>query len=996
MQGSVVRRRSMLLRGAAFGLCAPALMMSHAGFAQAQQANSQAQQAEGAEALEEIIVTGSRIPNANLSLSVPVNVVDAQQLEFSGETNVAGILQEIPSLVGTTTSAAGGVSALNLRNLGEERTLTLIDGKRHIASLVGTSAVDTDTIPFSLIERVEVLTGGASALYGADGVTGVVNFILRDDFEGIEARTVGNISDKGDNENILASLTAGRNFHDGRGNVFVSFEAFLQDNLRQGERGADEPSFEILVDNPDEEAEPGDDPTIPDRVFAQDVRFPFTAPEGLVMTGAGDFLGTGEPFDPGIIVGGGRNSIGGNGELVALLGETLAAERERYTTTFNANYEFADWLTSTIRFKYSRTENKTFGDPSFDDFIPVQLDNAFFPDSIPNAGAFGLPLVFISKDHFDLGIRGDEDKSNLFRGVLEFEGNITDNLDYEFSYVVGAVEQTSIQLNNRIEDRFFAATDAVVDPATGNIVCRTDLDPNATLPTFFTTASGAPTFSAISSFDARKFGDTFTPGPNSGCVPINLFGPEGVSEEARAFINNNTKTDQSLRQHVVTASVSGDSEGLVDLPAGAIGYALGGEFRREKSVSVPDELLQEGLTFGNQVFPTIGDFEVYEFFGEVNVPLLKDKPFADALEVRAAGRFSDYDTIGTTWTWTVNGLWRPVEDLTFRGSIASAVRAPNISELFQPQNQAFFLPNDPCDQDFLDEGSEFRVQNCADALSALGIDPTAFQSNLTATFPGTTQGNPELEEEEGDTYTAGLVFTPSFVPGFSLTVDYWNTEITGGILTPSSQDIVNECFDAPTLQNQFCELLGRDPETGNLNALTVQTVNIASFDAAGVDVEAEYEFELADLFGSSRNLGVLNLRSTGSWLEKLDLTTTPGGSVDDEVGEDGTLLGDEAPEFIINTDVTWTYDRWAINYQLRWQDSLLRTGVESDDLANDPDLQQPFRLKDFREHSIFVSYQVTDYLRLAAGSVDFTTSDRETGFIEQAATFFFRVNFSMN
>ncbi len=995
-------------------------------------------QDDAGDELEEIVVTGTRIASGNLQSAVPVTTVDAEYIRLSGETILTDLLQQTPSLIGSDSGNyvgdtgegnpgnGDGTAALNLRNLGEERTLVLVNGRRHIASRAGTAVVDINTIPTALVERVEVLTGGASAIYGADGVSGVVNFILRDDFEGMDFSVQSSAPDESGGANYLASATVGTNFGGGRGNVALNVEYFRQERLLNIQRGMIPGLPETININPDDDTGV-DDPNLPDRIFVANQALPLTSREGVLFTGDFTFdffvptyTGDGRVFDQGILTSD-QNQIGGDGlpDTNPVTAPFIGAE-ERYNLNLLSHYEFADNVEGYFEFKYVDTSIDRERDGiSIDDSLIFVFDNPFIPPTVPRVPFFavdgddrfgGIDIIAMGRDNFDLASRSALDNRELSRMVAGFRGDLTDNINYDISLVYGQVDTSLTLPNTRIEDRFYAALDAVIDPATGQPTCRSNLDPSTRptnihdidpdvadyLGTF--TEDGDPTYSFFSSYNIDTFGDpsvsstTFTPGPNSGCHPLNLFGFEQSSPESIAFATLPTTTRTSLSQQVFSAVVTGDTEGFVSMPAGPLGFALGTEYREEDSRLMPDELNQRGATFDPPLPATAGQFDVLEFFGEVSVPLLSGQPMFEDLSVGGAVRWSDYSTVGDTLTSRGTLSWSPVDTFTVRGSFSRAIRAPNINELFQPQANTFFEPTDPCLPQQLGLGSSTRVANCTADLAAVGIEIADYITPASGPFLGRSGGNPDLTEETSDSYTFGAVFTPSSVPGLSISLDFWNIEIEDAIIETDIQDIINSCYDAPDLNNQFCDLLARSSVTGFFTDGQTSTVNIAFFESSGVDLEFLYTFDVAELFSSASSLGDARIRLVGTKTDSLSMVTVPGGGADDELGELDTLLGRAAPENVVNLDLTWFRDNLSVNYQYTYRSSMLR--LEQADLALKPDTLFPFDTRSRVRHDLSATYRLNDNFELFGGVNNLTKPSREIGFIPVDRVLFLGATYS--
>ncbi len=901
------------------------------------------------EEVEEVVVTGSRIKRSGASAPSPVTIVDSEAISLQGEINLANILNQLPALGSTRTNASAtgfigttGTSNLDLRRLGINRTLVLVNGRRHVGSQAGSAAVDINSIPQELVERVEVLTGGASAIYGADAVTGVVNFVTKKDFEGVSVFGQAGQADEGDAFSYTTRLIAGSNFDDDKGNAVFSVEWAETDGFLANDRSFRRNNFSIRPNPTDGDTPANSNDGIPDQILFEGVSLDFINAGGIFRVpgrAASDPLGRDfvvdgngfRPFDFGENIGGGRSINGtGDGILLSDIGGSANGELQRAIVTGALNYKFRDELNLFIETKYVNSQSASeSGTGAFDIFsISINSDNAFLTDEQRQFFVDqGTDTLLVSRSSQEVP-RFDDVERQLFRGVIGFDGTFDNGISYDTSFVYGRATVTNIQGNNRINDRFNAGIDAVFDND-GNIVCRSSIDPDA--------ASGLPDFAV------------------NGCVPINILGENAISPEAAEFAFFNDSLVETLEQKVVSLNISGDSEAIgFSLPAGAISWAIGGEYREEDSTSLTTGIDRLGLTFLNVIPPEAGGFDVAEVYGEVSVPVLNDVFLAKQLSVDAAIRFSDYSTVGGTTTWSVGVNWQPVEDLRFRGTYSQSVRAPNIAELFGPQSQTFFGVDDPCDVDFLDQGSPTRAANCA----ALGLGPDFQEDETRGTQPGLQGGNPNLEEETADTFTVGAVFTPSFAPGLTITVDYFDIEISDAIDSATFQQIFDNCVDAPNINNAFCAAIQRD-SSGQFVSANRTLNNIAGLEVSGIDFEVGYNFDLEDI--GVGDLGNLRIRTLGTYL--IDRTDFPFQTAPDQFDEEAGELGD--PEWAVNTSVTWTYGKFNLNYELRFQDSQLL--VEQDDLATDPDLQFPFETGDVWTHDIRVGYKLTDNVDIFAG-----------------------------
>lgn len=923
-----------------------------------------AQTPEDASNGAEIVVTGTRIRRPDFDSPSPTISLGAATIQQSGTTNLTDFLTGFPALQGSSTSGdnsgsgAGigytGLNLLDLRNLGTERTLVLVDGRRHVASVPGTQAIDINTIPTDLVERVDVLTGGASAVYGADAVTGVVNFVLKKNFEGLTARAQAGISEYGDAGKRFISVTGGKNFAEGRGNVALAYEYAEEDRLQARDRSRLRGSNLVgFYRNPaDPEFRPGytggASNGIPDRLPTNDVRYNDTAREGGIdvdFDGQPDYIvdGSGRlvPFGLGTVLQPGY-SQGGNGTRVADYANDLLPDIRRHVVNGIARFEVSPALELFAEGKYANNKAFSLGQPSFDYYLLVEDGNPFLPAGLPDLGNGG---VLVTRDNFDIGQRGESIERETVRGVVGARGTINAHSNYEVSYTFGQSNITNRYINDTYNDRLFAAIDAVRNPANGEITCRVNIESGWT--------PNQPDASRAS-FDPT----TFRPGE---CVPINLFGDGAPSQAALDFVRANTTERSRLRQHVATASVSGDFGQFFELPGGPVRFAIGGEYRKEESRFIPDPISAQGLTFGNALGREQGEFDVKEAFGELNVPLLRNLPFAHRLEVNAAVRLSDYSTIGRTDTWQVTGTYAPVRDITLNGTYSKAVRAPNIGELFANQSQTFAFITDPCDRAELQNGTATRAANCQALLSGLGVaNPAQYTDARSANISGLAGGNRDLSEEEATTWTAGAVIQPRFVPGLSLRADWYDINLRGAINTVTPNEVARLCVDQATIDNVFCRSITRTnvatgtAAIGNITGFVVEPQNVARFSTAGLDVNINYQVDAG-------SLGRFNLRVIGNYLDKLEFIGTPGADATDSRGEA------RAPKYTVNGDLTWSIDQLTINYGLSWFDKTLRyTNLIA---ASNPDIvaDEYKYLKQLWQHDIYVSFDATDRFQFYGG-----------------------------
>ena len=897
--------------------------------------------AQSGASLDEIIVTGSRIPaDPNLVSSVPVQSLSAEDIQNSGEINIADIVADIPALVSSLTAenSATGANSLNLRGLGGDRTLTLVNGRRHVAGFRGSQAVDTGTIPRALVRSVEVTTGGASAIYGADAVTGVVNFILRDDFEGFQVDVQQGLPERGEAQTTVVDATWGMNFDDDRGNVAVSLSLETDEGLLYGERDWAKDNGIASVGP---RANPSTDPNAPPRAVVDNPTFWLTSQAGSIAPSFGgrsttyvDINNNGiadcqesEGGRVGYLAGcwitnpdgsvrvnqdgtvlGTLWSQGGDGGIAGAANrDSLFPQTERAVFNINANYDLTETFNVFFEGKYVEAESETFSEgDGFYDTLWIKPDNPYIPAQLqPVADQTGYLLL--TQDPFDFS---DNNPSTFTRETMRFVGGFEWEMSPDHALEVSVNHGQFTNTTNAtttVLDRTFAAFDAVED-ANGNIVCRSDIDPNAYYEIdYFAGSNGY----ADGSYYSNTY-YTFTPGDGQ-CKPLNPFGVYSVSAEAQNFITMPVQRSLELDQTVVNATLVGQFEFAGNLLDGPIGYATGVEYREESSLNTLDPLdlgiLPPGTPFtagqkvsevspwlftvidydNSQQYNTMGEYDVTDAFLEVRLPILRGRALAEELTIDGAARVANYSTLGDATTWKFGATWAPTSELSLRGTVSQAVRAPNISELFDPKLPITVAANaDPCDPNNVATGTANREANCIDALLATGLPLSsivdangnyAWTNPLTARFAGVSGGNPALDVETADTVTVGLVYRPELIEGLSITVDYWDVVIADAISPVGSGDILEGCFDSASYPNLgFCDAFTRRAD-GGLNFLETGQINFAKLEARGMDFAATYDFSVGE-----NDFGV---RLQGSRQERLDRFFNPldQSDVDPEIME---------------------------------------------------------------------------------------------------------------
>ena len=885
-----------------------------------------------------IVVTGSRIARPDYQAPNPIVSFDATSIQESGDTNLTNFLLRVPALSGSrdSTQTSGGngtygtfgqtgLNELNLRNLGTNRTLVLVNGRRHVAGEVNSAAVDINSIPTDLIERVDVLTGAVGAVYGADGVTGVVNFILKRDFEGISGRAQMGISRYGDAGNRFASLSAGKNFGGGRGNVTLSYEYNADDAVGNDARPyLTQAQRQYLIPNTTGSG--------PSNILVGDLRYGGESPVGVAFVGNQTFDGYGHTYNPGTPAA--YYYTGGEGTGVAGFYQgDLFPKVERHAINLLSHYDFSDAFKLSVEAKFVQNRTSSYGQIEGTYYQPISINNPFVPQTIRDSaiaqgttvdGVFTPAPITVSRDNPDYGRPGEQDLRRTYRGVIDAGGRLSDHATWDAYYEYGRTSVTIAKFGDRLAKQYTDALDAVLDPS-GKIVCN----------------------------------PANNPGP--GCVPISLFGGTAATAQQLAyFTDNNNVSTAAITQQVASASVSGDFGQFFSLPGGPVKFAFGGEWRRESSRFDPNAKLVNAQYFQYDepglVQASNGHFDVKELFGELDVPILKDVPFAQVLSVGAAGRYSHYSTTGNANTWEFNGTWAPVRSITFRGSYGSSVRAPNIGELFQPSatNSAFFT--DPCTPDQINNGTQYRKANCQTTLAAVGAtsNPGLQTSNFVN---GTASGNPNLRPEVARTWTAGVLLRPDFLRGFTASLDWYDINLKDAINTIDPNSLATLCVDQQTVPNIFCNQFTRAQGTGIITSYTVSPLNVAKFHTAGLDVNVDYVLRTA-------KIGMFDLRFVLGYLHTLDQVGIPGGPVINSVD---TSAEPPRPQWTANFSPTWTIGQVTVNYNLRYADGTRVYDRLSS--AADPNIVAPqyFRDSALWQHDVQVRFEVDKNFSFYAG-----------------------------
>ncbi|MFS2316919.1 TonB-dependent receptor domain-containing protein [Maricaulis sp. D1M11] len=1034
--------------------------------AYAQDVQQVPQQEEQAETEDRIVITGSRIARSATNAPTPLIQLSADDIVMSGEPNVVDFLADVPALQGSvvpedTTGSNlndGGLSLLNLRQLGSNRTLTLVDGRRHVGSSPGSLAVDVDTIPSLLIESVEVITGGQSAVYGADAVSGVVNFILRDDFEGIEVdATLSQINQDGQTNTRLSAIW-GENLMDDRLNVYVFGEYQDTEEVLDFDIDWRRASPGLIGNDSDTAANPSDGDF--DSILTYGRRDAFFARGGLLVLAGGapgsatndpdspfsnctvpfGFIpsacrpvradtgnvyafnadGTPRPYDFGTLQDGNglsrRISVGGDGlNSGTEFGQGSRIPRSE-ATRFQAglNFELNSYINVFAEAKHVEEETFDTGQPTFwqltlwdvgsfytgNSFYLDYTDNAYALQSgladlinnhertiygAPTATSPSQPIGTVADRRAYLGMFGPSrsqlNNRDLNRFVIGADGVAPDfgflhDISWEVSYTYGEMSNSNLETGVDIT-RFQYAADAVLD-GSGNVVCRITRD----------TAPG----------DLPD--DAFARAAIEDCTPINIFGtdfradanhPEatggggrtGLTAEQEEYLLASIEvTDENHQRNFLAF---GSAETWDFWGAGAIGVALGYEYRREETQGTG----RDRDTAGRNLFLNTGpdfpqaSYETNEVFTEVRVPLLDNQLWMDSAEISGAYRWSDYTTVGEVDTLSLQASLRPTEDIFFRATYGEATRIPNLGENFRPAVQTFGNGlNDPCDAAFIrglsDAADRAALRaNCVATLPT-GYDPgtdtvgTGTEIDYTSGIPGFNQGNPNLEPEESTSYTFGVAVTPRWLPAFTFTADYFDIEIDNVIASVSIQQALNQCVGlasgnvgsvnpgaCSTFERTAVPVISQQPAYG-IHTFIQGSLNYAGLETRGIDFTSTYGFE-------TDRLGDFDWTLRGTYL--IENNSFTNIAVPGEETANDSSTGEAHVRFL--STVSWQpREDLILAWDWDWQSS--QEIIDEDDWRQNPDGRE-FKYTttgDFSQHDFTVRYLPTDDLTLRAGVVN--------------------------
>jgi iron complex outermembrane receptor protein len=830
--------------------------------------------------VQTVIVTGSRIATPELQSIAPVTVVTNQAIESSGVLNIAEFLRDLPS-VGTSVLSStnsnfltnnSGVNSINLRNLGDQRTLVLVNGKRYVPGIAGSSIVDFNTVPTDFIDHIEVTTGGASAIYGSDAVAGVLNVIYKTNFEGIQLR--GQAGETGDQDagRFGGSVLAGSSFDEGRGHFMLDVSWDKDDGLWSRNRTRSAVDQTVL-----QQTDPVTGVTDGRLVkptpssYAPQGRFEYTS-----LTGGVDNVFS---FNPDNTLKNGFDTTADGFNRNAFRRISVPTDRTVIASTMNFDLNEHHQAYAEVTYGFNHTQSSiepfamaganvpgavygTAGDAN-GDLIAMPVTNAYLQTepalasvaqtinqfNSTGANCVGtlatnpaydcINYINFRKRLVDVAVRSNEANRQTSRTLLGVKGDLPfGDWKYDASYSYGRTTDSQVTTGQVNLANVRASLDSVVDPNSGKIVCRD------------------PVWVSL------------------GCVPLNIFGYNSITPAAAAWIRANETRDVKVQEQVVSASVMGS---LGSLPAGDPQVVVGVEHRKDQSEEIWDALTNAGLNGGNQLPNVRGSIKADEVFGELQVPVLKDLPGVEKLDLNAAVRHANYSTVGGINTWKVGMDWAPVSDVRLRGIYSVAIRAPNIGELFGGQQETFPAGLvDPCDGITLASAGQFPAA-CAKipGVAAAIANGGAFKYGIVdyQTINGFVGSNPQLKQEKAKTTTFGIVLTPRALPHFNATIDYYDVKIDGAVSVVDFQSEINQCLAAGLL----CDSVLRNAATGKLQTVNQINLNVAAIHTRGIDTVVRYGFD----FGK---FGGLSLSLAETHLLKLE-QAVPGTPILDNVGE---------------------------------------------------------------------------------------------------------------
>jgi iron complex outermembrane recepter protein len=819
-----------------------------------------AQTTDSTTTLDRIEITGSRIRSVDVETSQPMQILTRQDIEKQGLTSVADVLNRISSngaTMNTNVNNGGdGSATVSLRNLGAARTLVLVNGRRWVSGLSG--SVDLNTIPSAIIERVEVLKDGASSIYGSDAIAGVVNIITRSNFDGAEVN--GYIGQYGQGDGQRTSFDATVGASSDRGNIVIGLSSVKEDAVMASDRALS--------------AEP---------VYGKgSSAYSSYSASGRISTDGGDSWS--------VLPNGATGSGSSTSPYYAL------DQYVPYTTSeYGYNYAKDNYLitpqkrdslfvqgsydiTDDIRFKFDALSNRRqssqrlAGYPLASTSTGILLSGeSYYNPYNTNYGGDGSDVDWshrlteyarlyeqdVKTNHVYTGLEGNfEFAGRQFNWDAGYAHNQTDETETQYGDV------NLLNLENALGASFLDTDGVVKCGSAGNVI--------------------------------------------EGCVPFNPLSPAGaVTQDQLDYILFTAHNTYQYKNDSFTANLSGD---VVELPAGWMGFAAGVEHRRESGYSSPDALISAGYTSGNSFTPTSGGYTLNDYYTELAIPVLKDLPGAQALDLSVAGRFSDYNTFGTTMNYKFGFKWKPINDVLVRGNYATGFRAPSIEDLYLGSSDSYDSYSDPCSTNSTSYNSTIAA-NC----TAAGV-PSNFVAEYNSAsgnsgqtlYPFTYTSNPNLQPEKSKSTTFGFVYSPSQVQGLDVSLDWWKIKITDAITEFSATQILQQCYEYNV--SSFCDLITRDSD-GTVTNIVIQPMNVGAIRMEGYDLAAHYK---------------LPETSFGQFIISLDSTYVAVNEQKQDANSSweayNGIYHESNPNWRVrgNVGIDWSYGNFAANWSVRY------------------------------------------------------------------------------
>jgi len=858
--------------------------------------------------VQEVLVTGSRIASPNQKSVSPITTLSSQDVVLQGTTHIEDLLNSLPQFSGAQSSTslvgATGTATADLRNLGANRTLVLVDGYRLAPGDPGSAsgflgyAPDLNLIPAPLVDRVEVVTGGASAVYGSDALAGVVNFIMRKNFEGFELivngggyehdnndtgiealeRAHGYVSPSGETSGGFGGdVTAlfGTNLMDGKGNITAYLSYRHQNGITAAER--DYGACQLVEAAPSYTCA-GSGTTDPAQfqiynASGAPVNIYPTSPKNALTLGPGNTL---EQFNA-LTEAYNYNQFG-----------MLIQPSQRVTGGAIADYQINSSIDAYARFMYMDNQDQVYDSPGgiFGQIESVPCSNPLLSASevadfctAAGVGPTGDASLSILRRDVEGGLRINDYRHTDYLSIIGAKGNLGSNWNYDTYFQYG----TAVYQNNFVGDTSLSNTanalDVITSPTTGQPVCANS--------------------AAI------------------GCVPYNIFSIGGVTPAAVAYIQEPAIQTGYTEEQIASGSVTGQlgSYGIKSpLADEGVGVAFGSDYRRETVVLNNDEAFLSGdLGDGTTSVNEDGSYDVYELFSELRAPLISNKPLIQSLELELGYRFSHYNTAGVTNTYKFGVDWQTTPDVRLRASFNRAIRVPNVLELFTPESIGIDGTSDPC----ANAGSTGRPIDSFAQCARSGVTAAEYgniNSNPGAQYNGEQGGNPDLRPETALTTTAGVVLTPTDVPHLTFSLDYYNIKVIDTIQHIGADLILDSCLS--TGDPLYCDQIHRAPGSGSLflgktGYITDTLINAGYIQTAGVDLEGNYRVPLP-------RFGTLSFNFNGTRLAEYVVEPLPGLGDYDCDGRYGIVCGQPLPKWRHKFRATWETP-WEVSLSAQWR-----------------------------------------------------------------------------